>query len=114
MRVYKHAAMAAVSSLVFVSASSQAASCWYPKEAAAIQLRDFQTMLVVGAMECQRQFPAALDNYNKFIVAQRPLLVANNTVLKSRFAREDGPRGTEAYDQHHTAAANSYSAGMAR
>lgn len=112
MRFVQGAALAAMSSFALFSSTAYAAdSCWYPNEAKAAQLRDFHTMLMVGALQCRVANPQSIVRYNEFVTKQRGALDANATVLKTHFLREDGiQQGQSAYDRFATARANGHSA----
>jgi hypothetical protein len=111
MGVFRVAAFAAMTSLVFIPSISQAASsCWYPNEARAAQVRGLQTMLMVGTLQCRRSYQASEGLYNDFVVNQRRFLDANIQILKARFTRENGEAaGQAAYDRFGTSLANQYS-----
>lgn len=114
MRVLRQAAIAAIPSLALISANANAAeTCWYPYEAKAAQLRDFQTMMMVGTLQCRNIHQSAVDSYNDFIIKQRGLLNSNAYVLKAHFMRENGIKGgQEAYDNYGTALANRHASRM--
>jgi hypothetical protein len=112
MRFARVAALAVVPSLALFSTTAYAAdSCWYPNEAKAAQLRDFQTMLMVGTLQCRSSNKFAVERYNEFVTRQRGLLDANAYVLKTHFLRENGiQQGQGAYDGYATQIANMQSA----
>src|SRR3712207_3600789 len=107
MRVFRMAALAAISSLAVCSSLAQASNgCWYPNESRAAQVRALQTMLMVGTLQCRRSYEASEDLYNDFIYSQRGFLDANAYVLKGHFSRENGvERGQSAYDRFGTSLA---------
>ena len=105
------AVVAAMSSLVLMSSPVLAENCWYPHEMRAAQLRDFQSMLMVGTLQCKGANSAAVESYNRFVTKQRGLLDANNYVLKAHFLREAGiEKGGAAYDGYATSLANNRAA----
>jgi hypothetical protein len=105
------AVVAAMSSLVLMSSPVLAENCWYPHEMRAAQLRDFQSMLMVGTLQCKGANSAAVESYNRFVTKQRGLLDANNYVLKAHFLREEGiEKGGAAYDGYATSLANNRAA----
>lgn len=111
MRFVRVAALAALPSLALFTANAAAATgCWYPNEAKAAQLRDFQIRLMVGTLQCRSKNSAAVELYNAFITKQRGLLDSNAQVLKTRFLRESGADAQRAYDRYATALANGNSA----
>lgn len=110
MYVPRMAVVAAMSSLALMS-SPVLADCWYPHESRAAQLRDFQSMLMVGTLQCKGGNSAAVESYNRFVNKQRGLLDANNYVLKAHFLREAGiEKGGAAYDGYATSLANNRAA----
>jgi len=112
MRFVHVAALAALPSLALLSSTAYAAdSCWYPNEAKAAQLRDFHTMLMVGALQCRVSNPQSIVLYNEFVGKQRGALDANAAILKTHFLREEGIQlGQSAYDRFATSRANGHSA----
>ncbi len=111
MRLGRMAALAALSSSVFLSSGAAARSCWYPVEAEAAQVRALHLMLMVGTLQCRKSHPASVGLYNEFVEKQRPLLVSNVGVLKDHFVRESGAgRWQQDYDRFETSLANLYSA----
>lgn len=110
MRLRRLAAGAALLSAVSAPAAAQARSCWHPNEAKAAQLRALHLMLMVGTLQCRRQYPAATDGFTAFVRNQDRVLVANNEVLKGRFMRESGVDRWQAdLDRFSTSLANLYS-----
>jgi hypothetical protein len=87
-----------------VAITSAQAKCWSEPEAAAAQLRDFETMLMVSALRCRLSGRNFLADYNRFVVKARPALTAANEVLRARM-------GLDGYDRYITSLANRYGAG---
>lgn len=111
MHASRMAVVAAVSSLVLITSPVLAENCWYPHEMRAAQLRDFQSMLMVGTLQCKGANTTAVEAYNRFVTKQRGLLDANNYVLKAHFLREQGiEKGAAAYDGYATSLANNRAA----
>lgn len=105
------AVVAAMSSLALMTSPVLAENCWYPHEMRAAQLRDFQSMLMVGTLQCKGANSGAVESYNRFVTKQRGLLDANNYVLKAHFLREEGiEKGGAAYDGYATSLANNRAA----
>lgn len=93
------------------TAAYSADACWFRYEAAAEQLQDFQTMLMVGTLRCRLGGRAAEANYNDFATRQHNVLGANAYVLKAHYLRENGIQaGRTAYDQNVTLLANKHAA----
>ena len=111
MYTSRMAVVAAISSLVLMTSPVLAENCWYPHEMKAAQLRDLQSMLMVGTLQCKGGSKTAVELYNRFVTKQRSLLDANNYVLKAHFLREQGiEKGGEAYDVYATSLANNRAA----
>lgn len=85
--------------------------CWQPHEVAAARVRDLQTMLMVGTLQCNAVDPIIVANYNRFVANNRQMLVGENNVLKAHFMRARGIlAGARAYDSFTTLLANRHSA----
>ncbi len=102
--------VACVAAIVSVSAPTLAQEkCWTSKEMAAARVRDLQSVLMVGALQCRTSGHDVLSGFNKFVVAGRATIVAKNDVLKARFVRLQGVKeGNRAYDAFTTALANAH------
>ena len=110
MSVSRVAAAAAFCSTGFGSAPSQAApDCWRARELDAAQVRAFQTMLMVGALQCRSRYEPAADAYNWFVEMQRERLLRHGKTLERHFERENGEQAVGASDRFNTALANQYS-----
>lgn len=111
--VRKMAAFAVVSSLALTSTLASAREgCWYPNEAKAAQLLEFNSRLMAGAFQCRDKNPSVMAHYNTFVNNQREVLQAHDSILKARFDREAGDkkgRGKHAYDQYLASATQHYS-----
>jgi hypothetical protein len=97
----------AVGALSLALATPSAASCWNGTAVKAAKVRDLQTVLMVGALQCRTSEHDVLGPYNRFVKAHRVAISAHNDVLKSHFKRAGNPRG---YDRFTTALANGRSA----
>lgn len=106
--------VACAAALLCVTASTIASAqemCWTQKELAAARVRDLQSVLMVGALQCRASGHDILAEYNRFVVAGRTTITRQNDVLKARFVRLHGPReGQRVYDRFTTALANDHSA----
>jgi hypothetical protein len=78
--------------------------CASPQEKAALQVAALKSRLMVTALACDRE-----DNYNAFILANRPTLLAQEKTLSSYFARNYGRRGQTEHDEYITNLANAQS-----
>lgn len=94
---------AAASVLAFTLATPAAAQCWQEDTVKAAQVRELQTWLMVGALQCRSSGHDVLSHYNQFVRTHRTLISKHNDQLKAHFA----PAGKRAYDQFTTALANS-------
>ncbi|WP_454558916.1 hypothetical protein [Parapedomonas caeni] len=99
-------AIAAV--LALLAGPSLAAPCWSSSEVRAAQVREMQTLMMVGALQCRHiAGNDALASYNRFVTRFRPHISSQNDVLKARFARLHGNgAGQNAYDRYTTSLAN--------
>jgi len=87
-------------------------SCWNARAVRAAKVRDLQTLLMVGALQCRAQRPEVLTHYNGVVRTHRATLVAHNDVLKAHFVEGDGVAvGQRAYDRFTTMLANGHAAG---
>ena len=102
--------------LACVSAPAMAEEkCWTAKEMTAARIRDLQSVLMVGALQCRATEHNLLADFNQFVVAGRALIVSENDVLKARFVRLQGAKeGNRTYDSFTTALANDHSATTSR
>lgn len=105
---------ACVIGMATTSAAQAQEACWHPHEVEAARVRDFQTMLMVGTLQCSASDQTIIERYNRFVANNRQMLASQNTVLKTHFLRTSGIReGARAYDSFTTRLANSHS-GSAR
>src|SRR5690606_30503941 len=87
-----------------------AQNCWNGAAVKAAKVRDLQTLLMVGALQCRSTEYDVLGHYNRFVKAHRATITAHNDVLKTHFVRAGKARD---YDRFTTAMANGHSAGSA-
>jgi hypothetical protein len=104
------AAIAALGLACVVGAPAAAApNCWSPREVNAAKVRDLQTMLMVGALQCRGVNPAVLASYNKFVAGSREALGEINGVIRAHFLASDGRiAGERSYDAYTTKLANDH------
>lgn len=111
MRSARVTAFAVASSIALISSSAFASACWQPNEVKAAQIRSFQALVMVGALQCRYSNPLAVERYNEFVERHRGFLDANTRILKAHFAREAGNISVQdAYDQYATELSNIQSA----
>lgn len=102
------AVLAAVTACALLTAPVRAA-CWNGEEASAATVRELQSMLMVAALRCQVSGHALMEDYNRFVVANRAAIGAMNDRLKAHFIHAGGPvAGQRAYDSFTTSMANGY------
>lgn len=101
MSVGGAAALLSLSLLWATPAAAQ--SCWNDATVKAAKVRDLQTLLMVGALQCRSSAFDVLGPYNKFVKAHREAISSHNDVLKTHFKRTGNARG---YDKFTTALAN--------
>lgn len=108
----KGARAAVAASMIAVASTAGAAeACWTPKELAAARIRDVQTIMMVGALQCSAQGYNTAFGYDRFVTRHRAGLVEANDVLKNHFIRQTvSSTGQRDYDGFATALANGHSA----
>lgn len=85
--------------------------CWSGRTMRAAKVRDLQTLMMVGALQCRASHPEVLARYNDVVRTHRAALVAHNDVLKAHFVAGDGVAvGQRAYDRFTTMLANGHAA----
>ncbi len=110
MRVSRIAAAAALGWLSLAPIAAQADTrCWRDRELEAARVRAFQTMLMVGALQCRGYYQPAADAYNWFVERQRDQLQRHLRTIARHFERESGAEAVAANDRFNTALANQYS-----
>jgi hypothetical protein len=103
--------VAAICAALLVATPVQSA-CWSANSRSAARIRDLQTFLMVETLRCQVMGFDLTSEYNVFLRANRTMLGAANTNLKSFFITADGPVfGQQSYDRFTTTLANAYGAG---
>jgi len=109
MKSIKKLLVSGVGALLTLSLTTPAAaqSCWNGQAVKAAKVRDLQTLLMVGALQCRTSQYDVLADYNKFVKAHRTTITTHNDVLKAHFKRVGNARG---YDKFTTALANGRSA----
>ena len=95
--------------LTCVSVPAQAAmQCWNETQAAAAQIRDLQSRLMVATMRCRAMGINITYAYNRFVVANRSTIQGANGVLRGQFRLGYGIDSERHYDRFATALANAY------
>ncbi|WP_339705999.1 hypothetical protein [uncultured Sphingosinicella sp.] len=104
--------ISSAAALLSLSLATPAAAqnCWNGAAVKAAKVRDLQTLLMVGALQCRATQYDVLGHYNRFVKAHRTTISAHNDVLKTHFVRAGKARD---YDRFTTAMANGHSAGAA-
>ncbi len=96
---------------IAVSLAPVQAACWKSDEASAAGVRELQSMLMVAALRCQVAGHPMMDDYNRFVEANRAAIGTMNERIKAHFIRTLGPMGGQhAYDSFTTSMANGYGA----
>ncbi|HEY0413834.1 MAG TPA: hypothetical protein VGD66_11910 [Allosphingosinicella sp.] len=98
----------AAAALATAQPAQAAMSCWNAEGAAAAQLRDLQSRLMVATLRCRAIGVDVLTAYNDFVRENRSTIQAANGVLKAQFVTGYGREGDAAYDRFATALANEY------
>jgi hypothetical protein len=107
MKLFRIFAGGAAAVLSIALATPSAAQCWASNTVKAAKVRDLQTVLMVGALQCRTGEHDVLGHYNTFVKTHRVAISAHNDVLKSHFKRAGNVRD---YDRFTTALANGRSA----
>jgi hypothetical protein len=102
-------AMMVAGAVLALASTPVNAACWTPREVAAAEVRDFDTMLMVSGLRCRFQSTALIDTYNTMVVRHRGALTEANMLLKAHFTAAVG--GANALDSYITRVANRYGAG---
>jgi len=112
MRKIRKMLVGSAVALLSLSLATPAAAqnCWNGAAVKAAKVRDLQTLLMVGALQCRSTEYDVLGHYNRFVKAHRATITAHNDVLKTHFVRAGKARD---YDRFTTAMANGHSAGSA-
>ena len=107
---YLKSVWVAAAMLASVQSGTAQAACWSDGDAAAAQVREMETMMMVGALRCRiANGNAMLTSYNAFIRAGRPALTQANDRLRTHF--DSAGSGLNGYDRYVTSLANRYGAG---
>jgi hypothetical protein len=107
MKPFRIFAGGAAAVLSVALATPSAAQCWAGDAVKAARVRDLQTLLMVGALQCRSSGHDVLGHYNSFVKTHRVTISAHNDVLKAHFKRAGSVRD---YDRFTTALANGRSA----
>ena len=108
-RALKGGVIATAVLLACVSVPAQAAmQCWNETQAAAAQIRDLQSRLMVATMRCRAMGINITNAYNRFVVANRSTIQGANGILRGQFRSGYGIEGERHYDRFATALANAY------
>ncbi len=110
MRTFSRVLVSSATALLSLSLATPVAAqdCWNGQAVKAAKVRDLQTMLMVGALQCRATAHDVLGHYNRFVKAHRATITAHNDILKTHFVRTGKARD---YDRFTTAMANGHSAG---
>lgn len=76
----------------------------------AARVRDLQTKMMVGALQCRGTASEVLPAFNRFVSGARGTIAAQNALLRAHFVAENGAKaGAAAFDRFTTALANGHS-----
>src|SRR3546814_3031315 len=94
MKFFRKLLVSSAAGLLTLSLATPAAaqSCWNGAEIKAAKVRDLQTLLMVGALQCRSSKYDVLADYNKFVRAHRATISAHNDVLKTHFKQAGNQR----------------------
>ena len=85
--------------------------CWNETQVAAAQVRNLQSRLMVGTMQCRARGIDITHAYNRFVTANRSTIRSANRVLLVQFQDGFGNDGDYQYDRFATSLANRYGGG---
>jgi hypothetical protein len=100
----------AVMTAAVCGAARAEAGCWDERSAAAAKIRDLQSRLMVGTLQCRAFGHDMLESYNGFVRANRSSIQAANAAIKAQLASDGAEAAERRYDSFTTALANSYGA----
>jgi hypothetical protein len=104
----KVAALALAATVV----AQPAQACWTNAESDAAQVANLNMMMMVSALRCRNGPDNFLNEYNRFVSTNNPVLGAQNDAMRRHFARINGPKGAEAaMDKFVIGIANNYGGG---
>jgi hypothetical protein len=86
-----------------------AQSCAATSVQTSVKVRELQSILMVGALQC-RAVPGStvIADYNRFIAAHKVALANHNSALRSYFMHASTKTGASAFDQFATRLANAH------
>jgi hypothetical protein len=92
-----------------------AQSCTITSVQASTKVRELQSILMVGALQC-RAVPGntVIADYNRFISTHKSALQNHNMALRSHFMRSSAKSGATAFDQFATRLANAHAQSSSR
>jgi hypothetical protein len=92
-----------------VVSPSYAQSCAITSVEASVKVRELQSILMVGALQCRAVASSTvIADYNRFIAAHKVALANHNNALRSYFMRASVQTGATAFDQFATRLANAH------
>jgi hypothetical protein len=104
--------VAAVVALAATMAASPAQACWTNAERDAAQVANLNMMMMVTALRCRGGKDNFLNEYNRFVKSNNPVLGAQNAAVRGHFARLHGHKAADsAMDKYIIALANNYGGG---
>jgi hypothetical protein len=94
---------------VLAAGQAHAQSCAITPVQASVKVRELQSVLMVGALQC-RAVPGStvIADYNRFIAAHKVALANHSTALRSYFMHASAKTGATAFDQFATRLANAH------
>lgn len=95
-------------------ASPTQAGCWSQATFEAAQVRELETMLMVGAMRCMQDSASFATDYNAFVRNNAATLSGAGQTLRTHFATEFGNGGGDAYRSFISGEADRFMVGSAR
>ncbi len=113
IRKLKQAVLAGTLLCFAMTAPAEAERCWEQAAVESAQVKEFDIMLMVATLRCQRRGIDFSDRYNNFVRLHRTELKAAGEDLMRQFTQNLGNRGAlQAYDKLGVEMANKYGSGF--
>jgi hypothetical protein len=102
--------LALTAALIVASPAQAVMGCWNETHAAAAQVRNLQSRLMVASLRCVAMGYDVTPAYNRFVRASRETIQGANGVILAQFRAGHGGQAQFHYDRFATMLANAYGA----
>lgn len=103
---------AVLCALALTMTTGQAQACWTKSEQDAAKVANLNMMMMVSALRCRKGPDDFLNEYNRFVKNNNPVIGAQNAAVRSHFVRMQGTGGADAaMDKFVIGIANNYGGG---